>query len=95
MYGTSANINIWDTVRPVGNETSIAQVAVIRGTPMLAVEAGKIELNSLNGNRTPHFFTYYRTNGGNSGDWVGGYNQLVDGRIQVSSSVAPGMSLSG
>jgi hypothetical protein len=93
FFGTAGRINIWDTNGPVGNETSIAQTAVIRGTPMQAIEAGKIELQSLNGNRAPHFFTYYRTNGTASGDWVAGYNTLVDGWIQVSSRVAPGMSI--
>ena len=94
FYGTAGRINIWNTDGPVGNETSIAQTAVIRGDPMQAIEAGKIELQSLNGNRDPHFFTYYRTNGTASGDWVAGYNTLVDGWIQVSPRVAPGMAIS-
>ena len=94
FFGSAGRINVWDTSGPVGNETSIAQTAVIRGTPMQAIEAGKIELQSLNGNRGPYFFTYYRTNGAASGDWTGGYNTLVDGWIQYSSSVAPGMSIS-
>jgi hypothetical protein len=93
FFGTAGRINIWDTTGPVGNETSIAQTAVIRGNPMQAIEAGKIEVQSLNGNRRPHLFTYYRTNGTAQGDWVAGYNTLVDGWIQVSPSVAPGMSL--
>ena len=94
FFGTAGRINIWDPSGPVGNETSIAQTAVIRGTPMQAIEAGKIEVQSLNGNRNPHFFTYYRTNGAASGDWIGGYNTLVDGWIQVSPRVAPGMAIS-
>jgi hypothetical protein len=94
FFGSAGRINIWDTTGPVSNETSIAQTAVIRGDPMQAIEAGKIELQSLNGNRGPHFFVYYRTNGRASGDWVGGYNTLVDGWIQVSAGVAPGMSIS-
>ena len=93
FYGSSGYINVWDTAGPVNSETSIGQVAVIRGTPMQAIEAGKIELQSLNGDLRPHFFTYYRTNDSATGDWVGGYNTLVKGWIQVSSTVAPGMSL--
>lgn len=93
FYGSSGRINIWNTSGPVNNETSIAQVAVIRGTPMQAIEAGKIENQALNGNLRPHFFTYFRTNGTASGDWVAGYNTLVDGWIQYSATVAPGMSL--
>ena len=84
FFGSAGRINVWDTTGPVGNETSIAQVAVIRGNPMQAIEAGKIEVQSLNGNRSPHLFTYYRTNGTAQGDWVAGYNTLVDGWIQVS-----------
>lgn len=94
-FGSAGRINIWDTVGPVVGETSIGQVAVIRGNPMQAIEAGKIELRGLNGDDAPHFFVYYRTNGGGSGDWVGGYNTLVDGWQQVSASVSPGMSLVG
>ena len=93
FYGSAGRINIWDTAGPVNNETSIAQVAVIRGTPMQAIEAGKIELQSLNGNLQPHFFTYYRTNGSASGDWAGGYNTLVNGWIQYSPHVSPGMTI--
>jgi hypothetical protein len=94
FYGSAGRINVWDTAGPSGNETSIAQTAVIRGDPMQAIEAGKIELQSLDGDRNPHFFTYYRTNGTASGDWVGGYNTLVDGWIQYSPRVAPGMAIS-
>jgi hypothetical protein len=93
FFGTSGRINIWDTAGPNSGETSIAQTAVIRGNPMQAIEAGKIESNPLNGDDVPHFFTYFRTSGAASGDWVGGYNTLVKGWIQVSSRVAPGMSL--
>jgi hypothetical protein len=93
FFGTSGRINIWDVSGPNSAESSIAQTAVIRGTPMQAIEAGKIELSTLNGDDRPHFFVYFRTNGSASGDWVGGYNTLVKGWIQVSSSVAPGMSL--
>jgi hypothetical protein len=93
FFGTSGRINIWDTAGPNSGETSIAQTAVIRGNPMQAIEAGKIESSPLNGDDLPHFFTYFRTNGQASGDWVGGYNTQVKGWIQVSSSVAPGMSL--
>ena len=47
-------MNIWDAAGPNSGETSIAQTAVIRGNPMQAIEAGKIELNSLNGDDRPH-----------------------------------------
>ncbi len=93
FYGTSGRINVWDTSGPVNDETSIAQTAVIRGDPMQAIEAGKIEYQSLNSDQLPHLFTYFRTSGSASGDWVGGYNTLVKGWVQYSRTVAPGMSL--
>ena len=93
VYGSLGRINIWNTTGPVAGETSIAQVAVIRGSPMQAIEAGKIEHSAFTPSKRPTFFTYFRTNSSASGDWIAGYNALVDGWIQVSSSVAPGMSL--
>jgi hypothetical protein len=92
VYGSAGRINIWNVTGPVTGETSIAQVAVIRGTPMQAIEAGKIEFPGINSSR-PYFFVYYRTNDGATGDWVGGYDTTVDGWIQYGSSVAPQMSL--
>jgi hypothetical protein len=59
---------------------------------MQAIEAGKIESPPRNEAR-PRFFTYFRTAGGASGDWVGGYDALVRGWVQHSATVAPGMSL--
>jgi len=93
VFGSAGRVNIWDTAGPIGNETSIAQVAVIRGSPMQAIEAGKIEHAAFAPAKRPVLFTYFRTSGGASGDWVGGYNALVDGWIQYSSTVAPGLSL--
>jgi Neprosin len=96
FFGSAGRINIWNTAGPYFNETSIAQVAVIGGTPLQTVEAGKIELYSLNGDQRPHLFTWYTTNGhASQGDYVGGYNTLVIGWIQSSPTVAPGMSLVG
>jgi hypothetical protein len=91
FYGTAGFINIWNTTDLAAKETSIGQVAVIRGSPMQAIEAGKIE--GLGGTTWPRFFVYFRTNGGAQGNWVGGYNDYFDGWQQVSSTVSPGMSL--
>ncbi|WP_164002294.1 neprosin family prolyl endopeptidase [Pyxidicoccus caerfyrddinensis] len=95
FFGSAAIINLWDTSGPVDNETSIAQVAVMRGNPIQAIEVGKIELESLNGDKAPHLFTYFRTNGSEDGDWEGGYNQLCDGWRQVSTQIVPGAKLIG
>jgi hypothetical protein len=95
FFGSAAIVNIWDTPGPVNNETSIAQVAVMRGSPLQAIEVGKIELESLNGTKQPHLFTFFRTNGSEDGDWEGGYNQLCDGWRQVSKTIVPGAQLVG
>ena len=92
-FGAAGWINVWDTEDPIGRDTSIAQVAVIGGEPMQAIEAGKIEASWLNGDERAYFFTYFRTAGGATGDAVGGYNTMVDGWVQVSDVVFPGMSL--
>jgi hypothetical protein len=54
-YGTLGRINIWNVDGPVGGETSIAQTAVIRGTPMQAIEAGKIETAGFSPSKPLHF----------------------------------------
>lgn len=93
FYGTSGAINVWNTSQGSTHDTSIGQVAILRGTPMQAVEAGRIKSPLLNGTSVPHLFVYFRTSDSSQGDWAGGYNSLVDGWQQVSATVAPGMQL--
>jgi hypothetical protein len=84
-------INIWDVPGPANGETSISQTAVMRGTPLQTVEAGKMEYEAR---PEPYLFTWYTTNGHTqTGDWIGGYDTNQDGFIQYGGSVAPGMSL--
>ncbi len=91
FYGTAGFINVHDTTGPTnGDDTSIMQTAVIRGNPMQAIEAGKIEWPA---GTTPTFFVYFRTGGEAHGDWKGGYNQNVDGWVQYSKRVVPAIEL--
>jgi len=97
-YGSAGAINVWDAEGPEqSSETDIAQVALFTRSGSLgeSVEAGKIECANLNGGSyAPYLFTWFTTNNwGASGDWVGGYNQLVQGWHQVSSTKAPGVRL--
>jgi len=92
FLGTAACINVYDTAGPTnGSDTSIMQTAVIRGNPMQAIEAGKLESRSVD---TPSFFVYFRTAFDAAGDWKGGYNQNVDGWVQYSRKATNSSSVS-
>jgi Neprosin len=90
VFGTLGRINIWDTSGPSSGDTSIAQTAVHEGQ-FQSIEAGKIEWAGDGG--AAKFFTFFNTNNYATGDWIGGYDTDVDGWVQVSGAVAPGMSL--
>ena len=90
VFGTLGRINIWDTSGPSSGDTSIAQTAV-HVDLFQSIEAGKIEWAGDGG--VAKFFTFFNTNNYATGDWVGGYDTDVDGWIQVSGTVSPGMSL--
>ena len=47
VFGSLGRINIWNTTGPVDGEASIAQVAVIRGDPMQAIESEKLSMLPL------------------------------------------------
>lgn len=54
------------------------------------VEAGWQESQDLYGDWVPHLFVFYTTNNYTSqGDNIGGYNQDVDGWIQVDNTIFP------
>jgi hypothetical protein len=63
--------------------------------PLLqSLEAGWSCDHSLNGDWSPHLFTFYTTNQyTKEGDNIGGYNSEVDGWVQVSSNIYPGIGL--
>lgn len=95
-FGAGAAFNVWNAPGLSTGEDNIAQLAVFTrsGTVGQSVEAGKIQMQSLNGDAVPHLFVYYTTNNwGSSGDWRGGYNRLQQGFIQVGTNYSPGIAL--
>ncbi len=61
---------------------------------MQTVEAGWQKWKTHYGDWQPHLFVYYTTNGyNNDGDNQGGYNQDVNGWVQVSKTIYPGVAL--
>jgi hypothetical protein len=87
FYGSGGKINIWDTAGPVNNDTSIAQVAVIR---YATGPSCKIEHQGLNGDLRPHLRYSTMVTLPAAIGW--GYIPL-SGMDQYGSTVAPGMSL--
>src|SRR6185369_2841619 len=76
------------------NEFSLIQMALTHGNEggVQTVEAGWQVYRDLYGDWVPHLFTFYTTNGHRSnGNNIGGYNRDVDGWVQYSSSIFPGM----
>lgn len=64
------------------------------GSPLQSVEGGWTIDRGLNGDLAPHLFTYFTTNGyAADGDNLGGYNRLVKGWVQISTTSFPGMNL--
>jgi hypothetical protein len=93
-YGSRGAIGLWNVPTVVGNDTSILETTVERGSGTLrqTVEAGMIENITVNpGSTDNHFFVYFTTVGHSAeGHWIGGYNRLQDGFIQWSTTVFPG-----
>jgi hypothetical protein len=91
-YGTEGDINIWKPYVEWSDEFSLCQLWLERGsgTQLQTVEVGSQVYRNLYGDWEPHLFIYYTTNGyAQSGDYLGGYNQDVDGWRQVSNSIYP------
>jgi Neprosin len=91
-YGTEGNINAWDPYVEWSDEFSLGQLWLTRGSGsgLQTLEVGHQEYRDLYGDWVPHLFVYYTTNGYTaSGDNKGGYNQDVDGWVQVSNTIYP------
>jgi len=96
--GCSTWLNVWDPYVETSEDHSIMQCGLQNYDRPLrqSLEAGWTVDYSLNGDWLPHLFTYYTTNGyTDDDDNVGGYNSDVDGWVQISSSICPGIGLSG
>lgn len=97
-YGTRGGLNIWSQTNYVAGDNSIVQAAVSKGsgvgTDFQTVEAGVVTSQPLNSNANLHFFTYFTTNNYSSEThWVGGWNTVQNGWVQVSGTVFPGSQI--
>jgi hypothetical protein len=96
-YGGEGNVNIWSPYIEWSDEMTLGQLALHRGMGFgfQTVEAGWQKLPNLYGDWKTHLFVFYTSNGYSvQGDNLGGYNQDVDGWVQVSSTIFPGSLLS-
>lgn len=96
-FGCETWFNVWRPYIETSVDHSIMQLGLQNyDRPRLqSLEAGWSCDHSLNGDWSPHLFTYYTTNGyTKDGDNLGGYNTQVDGWVQVSGNIYPGIGLS-
>ena len=103
FYGCQANIAVYtpviDSSKP--NDHSIMQFGLQnydlpKPNQPQSLEAGWTVDVGLNGDATPHLFTYYTINGyQRDGDGTGGYNELQKGWVQVDRNVHPGAKING
>jgi hypothetical protein len=96
-FGTEGNVNAWDPYVQRDVEFSLGQTALARGRDAAkqTIEAGHQEYRQKYGDWVPHLFVFYTTNGyTKKGDNLGGYNEDVDGWVQVSDRVHPGATSS-
>ncbi len=101
FYGTDFFLEVWnpliDDPSSGGDDHSILQTWLQSYNPIQqSIEGGWTIDQNLNGDRAPHVFTYYTTNGyQNDGDNQGGYNRMYSGWVQYSNSVFPGIRING
>jgi hypothetical protein len=95
-FGTEGTINTWRPFVQWSNEFSLGQLWVVRGSGigLQTVEVGAQTYFDLYGDWFPHLFIFYTTNNYTQmGDNLGGYNRDVQGWVQRSTQVFPGMRL--
>ena len=98
FQGCEAVINLWDPRIDNSNDHSLAQCFIGNyddpeplGSPPQTIEVGWTVDQRLNGDIQPHLFTFYTNNGYKvQGNNQGGYNQDVDGWVQIDSNIQPG-----
>ncbi len=102
IYGCDAWLNFWDPKINIpsspGDDHSISQTWLLNHQKPLiqSLEAGWTVDQSLNGDLSPHIFTFYTTNGYTAeGNNIGGYNRLESGWVQVHATIFPGIRLNG
>ncbi|HEX2573851.1 MAG TPA: neprosin family prolyl endopeptidase [Polyangia bacterium] len=95
-YGCQGTLNIWSPYVGYSDNLSLSQIAEGggAGANFQGVEAGWLVYGDVNGDWSPHLFTYFTTCGyTQSGDYLGGYNRAVGGWVQISPSIFPGAAL--
>lgn len=95
-FGTEGLINAWDPFVEWSNEFSLGQLSLSRGDggQKQTLEVGAQEYQDHYGDWVPHLFVFYTTNNyTQKGDNLGGYNQDVDGWVQVAQTIHPGAKI--
>lgn len=94
--GTSGSVNLWNYQEVGTGEMSLLQSASLcygasPNTDLEAIEVGfqKMPFSGLYSDANVHFFTFFRTAGGSTGNLVGGYNLTVTGFIQAAGAPFP------
>ena len=94
FFGGVSDMTVYTPILENGAGHSIYQMWLTAGIPLQSAEAGWTVDPGLNGDLTPHLFTYFTTNDyAQDGDNLGGYNRLQKGWVQVSATGFPGMRL--
>ncbi|KAH6873459.1 hypothetical protein B0T10DRAFT_541363 [Thelonectria olida] len=95
-FGGQGQFSCFDPTTEVNSDGSLLQIAVIkRPSKTQTVEAGWIKFRPLFG-EGGHLFTYYTTCGHcvPDADNVGGWNEGVDGWVQIDDTIHPGTRFS-
>ncbi|MFJ9370472.1 neprosin family prolyl endopeptidase [Nocardia sp. NPDC101769] len=98
FYGCQSFLAVYDPSVENGSDHSINQFGLQNydNPQPQSLEAGWTVDQGLNGDASPHIFTYYTTNGyTNDGDNLGGYNETVQGWIQYDATAHPGAAING
>jgi hypothetical protein len=92
-FGGEGVLSAFDPYCENPDDFSLMQLALVNADSgkMQTVEAGWQERKDSYGDWFPHLFLYYTTNGyEQDDDDLGGYNQDVDGWVQVDRAIYPG-----
>jgi len=92
-FGGDGTLSAFDPYGENTDDFSLMQISCSNSDTgrLQTVEAGWQQRYDSYGDWVPHLFTYYTTNGYTSdGDNEGGYNEDVDGWVQVDGAVHPG-----
>ena len=97
--GTQGWVRYHNPAQVPASGMSLAQLGVFcwgggpGSTTLEGIEVGIQENSPLYGDSNLHFFTYFRTHGGDQGDYIGGYNQLFDGFVPNGGAFPPGATV--